>query len=264
MDWLEANGSLAFAAAILLGFLLATLWEHRRPLRDLTEPDRDRPLANFGLLIVSQVLQYVLVPLGAAFAAWVAASQGVGLLRGFSLPLWADTLLALVVLDALSWALHALMHHQAWLWQVHQVHHCDLDYDASLAFRFHPLEIGLHTLLSTALVASLGFSVQAVLLAGLIGNVHNVLVHANASLPPRLDALLNKLLVTPDWHRLHHSAVVAESQRNLGIVLTVWDRLFYTALPARSVARVGMDEWPDRHALGLWALLALPFRRPPR
>lgn len=40
--------------------------------------------------------------------------------------------------------------------------------------------------------------------------------------------------MTPDVHRVHHSARVDESQSNYGSILTWWDRLFgtYRAEPA--------------------------------
>lgn len=261
MDWLIGHGSQANAAALLLGFLGVTLWEWRHPLSLVREADPHRPLANFGLLLLWQALQYVLVPASAALAAWVAGGLGAGLLVPLGLPLALEVVVALVLLDALSWAYHWALHHQAWLWRVHQVHHNDLDYDASLAFRFHPIEPILHALLAAAVVAALGLSVAAVLLAGLIGQVHNVFVHANATLPSWLERHLNRFIVTPDWHRVHHSAVVAESMSNLAIVFTWWDRLAGTALAPRPVPRLGMDEWRDRGELGLLNLLKLPLQR---
>jgi sterol desaturase/sphingolipid hydroxylase (fatty acid hydroxylase superfamily) len=50
--------------------------------------------------------------------------------------------------------------------------------------------------------------------------------HINASLPPNWKRRVRFCLVTPDMHRIHHSALQLETDSNYGFSLSCWDRLF--------------------------------------
>ena len=75
-------------------------------------------------------------------------------------------------------------------------------------------------------VLVLGVPPLAALASEVLTIALGLVVHANASLPGRVDSGLRMLFVTPDVHRIHHSAQIEEAQSNFGSVLTVWDRLF--------------------------------------
>jgi sterol desaturase/sphingolipid hydroxylase (fatty acid hydroxylase superfamily) len=88
--------------------------------------------------------------------------------------------------------------------------------------------------------------------------------HANIALPAWLDRVLRLMVVTPDMHRVHHSAIYREHDSNYGFNLSIWDRLFrtYTAQPkaGHQGMTIGLSpyqtEAPTRFG---WSLL-LPFR----
>jgi len=55
-----------------------------------------------------------------------------------------------------------------------------------------------------------------------------------------LNKKVSKLIITPDLHRVHHSATRDEHDSNYGIVLSVWDYIFNT----RNVCvpkKIGLD-----------------------
>jgi len=83
--------------------------------------------------------------------------------------------------------------------------------------------------------------------------------HANIALPPRLERALGWLVVTPGFHRFHHSRDPRQSNANYGQVLTIWDRLFRTLAPGAPPAELGVAEYiaPRFQSLG-WILLQ-PF-----
>ena len=263
MDFLLENASLLEGAVLLLAFAAVTAWERRRPLRHFEGASRERSLGNIGLLLINQALPYLLVPATAAFGAWAAGRAGFGLLQSMALPLALAALLSLVVLDATAWAVHRAMHGSAWLWRIHKVHHSDLEFDGTLGFRFHPLETALQSLAHTAVVVVLGLPVEAVLLAALVSIAHNMFVHANAALPPGAERVARALLVTPDMHRIHHSADFAESMSNFGIVLPWWDRLAgsYRAPTGHDAAQFGLAEERAPARLKLGRLLVMPLER---
>ena len=97
----------------------------------------------------------------------------------------------------------------------------------------------------------------------LLDTAANLFIHANARVPAALDRWLRLVLVTPDLHRVHHSARWPATDSNYGVVVPWWDRLFGTyRLPAHESgdARLGLEECQDRRAWSLGWLLGLPFR----
>jgi sterol desaturase/sphingolipid hydroxylase (fatty acid hydroxylase superfamily) len=97
-------------------------------------------------------------------------------------------------------------------------------------------------------------------------NATSMFNHSNAAMPAWLDRLVRLLVVTPDMHRVHHSAVRAETDSNFGFNVPWWDWLFgtYRAAPAagHDGVTIGLPIFRDRRELRLDRLLTQPFRAP--
>jgi sterol desaturase/sphingolipid hydroxylase (fatty acid hydroxylase superfamily) len=82
-------------------------------------------------------------------------------------------------------------------------------------------------------------------------------------IPLGADNVLRWVIVTPDVHRLHHSAVAAETNANLGGFVTWWDRLFGTYRDQPEAGHegmvIGLKEFRDPKHLKLHWILANPF-----
>lgn len=264
MDGLLEHAGLIQTLALVFALIAAALWERWRPLLHFQGDDGPRRVGNYGLLGVNYALGYAIVPAAAVISAWVAQAWGIGLLPQLALPAPLQWLIAILAIDLLGWLLHWSMHHVALLWRFHQVHHNDLEFDSSLGLRFHPLETA-YVALATALgVALLGLPPEAVLVSGVLTTVHNFFGHANASLPAPLESWLRRAVITPDLHRVHHSADQAEAMANFGIVFSFWDRLFGSLRSARAFTPddFGLSTDRDPARLSLPRLLWLPLRRP--
>ena len=88
--------------------------------------------------------------------------------------------------------------------------------------------------------------------------------HANLRLPLWLDAIIRKLLVTPDMHRVHHSDQRHEHDSNYGFALSIWDRIFGTYIAQPEKGHDGMTvglQWQDDRPSRLGWSLGLPFFR---
>jgi sterol desaturase/sphingolipid hydroxylase (fatty acid hydroxylase superfamily) len=264
MDSLLEHSSTAVSVVLAASFLAAALWERVRPLLRFEGDDGPRWLGNIGLLCLGHVLAFGLVPLSTWLSATLAQNLGLGLLPWLQVPWLLAVLITVLALDLAGWCWHALMHHVGAFWRFHRVHHSDLEFDAALGFRFHPFEIIFVALGNALVVGLLGLPPAAVLLSALLTTAHNFFGHANAALPPRLEAWLRRLLITPDLHRVHHSAVAGDSMHNLSIVFSWWDRLFGTYRDARPMAPegFGLDDERNGQRLGLPRLLWMPMQRP--
>jgi sterol desaturase/sphingolipid hydroxylase (fatty acid hydroxylase superfamily) len=183
-----------------------------------------------------------------AAALW-AEEQGFGLLNMLALPIWAEILIAFILLDFALWFQHLATHKVPLLWHMHKVHHADRDLDASTALRFHPFEIFLSTLWKAFWVVALGvpalvfIAFESWLAANALFN------HSNLNLPRWLDRAIRPFLVTPDMHLVHHSTLPGEQQRNYGFALTIWDRIFGTYAAVSTMGRdaqtIGLAEVQD-------------------
>ena len=255
-----------------LGVFLATflavagleLWLPKRPLR-AAKPKRW--LTNIGFTVVNTItlrIMAILLPVLAVGAALDASANGLGLFNIADLPIWLEWIAAILILDFAIWAQHWATHKIPLLWRLHRVHHADRDMDVTTAIRFHPVEITLSMILKIGLVYLLGPAAGAVILFEVLLNGSALFNHGNIALPKRFDAILRRVLVTPDMHRVHHSIHRHEHDSNYGFALSIWDRLFgtYIAQPkgGHDAMTIGL-EWQDERPTRLGWSLALPFRR---
>jgi sterol desaturase/sphingolipid hydroxylase (fatty acid hydroxylase superfamily) len=252
---------LAVAAGM---FGLMTAWELAAPRwpRPGSRPGgwgRNLALAALNVLLVRGIL-----PITVFGVAGLSRERGWGLINRFDLPAPAGIVLAILGLDALIYAQHALFHAFPALWRLHRVHHADPTLDVSTGVRFHPGEILVSTLVKMAAVVILGAPPLATLIFEVILNATSQFNHANVRIGPRVEPILRALLVTPDMHRVHHSVLAAEQVSNFGFNFPWWDRLFGTYRPQPRAGHLGMTiglaDLPDAGGLTLGRILLLPFR----
>lgn len=252
---------------VFLGiFVLMAAWEWFQPKRQLSLERRRRWPVNLGLAVLNVGVMRLSIGAAAWLAATWAAEQHIGLFNVLPVPRWLSIVLSLLLLDLAIYAQHIAAHRWRWFWRLHQVHHTDMDFDTTTAVRFHPLEIMLSMLYKVALVVLLGADPVAVIAFEVILNGCALFNHGNVGLPPAGERWLRYLIVTPDMHRIHHSAFQPETDSNYGFSLSCWDRLFKTYCPqardAQTAMTIGLSEFRDSDELGFVGLLALPFRRP--
>lgn len=226
-----------------------------------------RWLTNFSLVVTGSLSLQLLGPLIAVGVAAWASFNGWGALNVLNGPIWLEFIIAFILLDLAIWFQHVLSHKVPLLWRLHSVHHADRDLDASSGVRFHPLEILFSMVYKCGIMLLLGPAVLAVIVFEIVLNATAIFNHANLALPTWLDKPLRKIIVTPDMHRVHHSVILSESQKNYGFNFSVWDRIFktYQAEPAKG--QLGMtlglaSEQSDQTQKIGWSLI-LPFTQKP-
>ena len=254
----EGTIRLAAFAAVFAAMALLEIALEERPL---FMRRRARWSRHGALLVVNTLAVRLLFPAGAVGAALFAERHGVGILRVIPLPPWVAAIAAFVILDFLLWLQHVVFHAVPRLFALHQVHHADRDFDASLGVRFHPLEMILSMTLKAGMVLLIGAPPFVVVVFETVLNATSVFNHANMRLPRALDRVLRVFLVTPAMHRIHHSEAGEEMNANYGFNLPWWDRLFgtYRATAAAPIV-VGMPEYPDAAEQTLPWIIGLPFR----
>ena len=245
-------------------FAAVAAWEVFAPRRTLIAARRARWPGNLGIVFLNTLIVRAIFPAGAVGIALAVEAKGWGFLNAFALPFWFKAALAFLLLDLAIYLQHVLFHAVPALWRLHRMHHADLGFDVTTGARFHPIEIVLSMLIKAAAVVGLGAPALAVLAFEIALSATAMFNHANARLPARLDRGIRLVVVTPDMHRVHHSAVPAETNSNFGFNLPWWDRLFgtYRAEPAagHEAMTLGLATFRDPGELRLDKMLIQPFR----
>lgn len=251
----------AFAGVLVL--LIG--WELFAPRRVQATGRWRRWPSNLGIVALDTLIVRLAFPAAAVGMALVAGREGWGLLNAVGWPGWARVLVAIVALDFVIWAQHIAFHHVPWLWRLHRVHHADVELDVTTGLRFHPAEILLSMAIKIATVAALGAPALAVLAFEVLLNATTMFNHANIRMPEAVDRVLRRVLVTPDMHRIHHSAERTETNSNYGFSLPIWDRMFGTyradAAAGQLGLKIGLAEFRDPEELRLDRMLVQPLRR---
>jgi sterol desaturase/sphingolipid hydroxylase (fatty acid hydroxylase superfamily) len=256
--------------AVRLGTFLAVLAcvgviETIRPRRGPTRSKGLRWANNLGLSVVNTVILRLMTPATLVGAAAWADFRGYGLFNRVVLPGPVEIVLSVLMLDLVIYGQHVAFHKVPALWRIHRMHHTDVDIDASTGVRFHPVEMALSLGLKLGAVVAFGVGPIAAFLFEVILNGVTLFNHGNLRLGPGVDAAIRAVIVTPDMHRIHHSADRAETDSNYGFNLSWWDKLFgtYRAAPALGYDGmvIGLDEFRDPKWLGLAWMLVTPFYR---
>ncbi len=245
------------ASAFLIALAWMVLLRRERPasaVRKLLSRDiwcSPSARADYAIFLINTILMGSIVPrlLGHAAVAAFCFSLLHGLFEGRAsllpaAPAWAIaagfTLVLFVLDDLARYVIHRLMHRLPVLWAFHKVHHSATRLNPLTVLRTHPVE-GVLFALRGALVQGLciGVFVYAfgdrvslvmVLGANAVKLVFNVL-GANlrhSEVPIRYWPWLEKIFLSPAQHQVHHSVERRHHDRNFGVVLSCWDRLFGT------------------------------------
>lgn len=179
-------------------------------------------------------------------------------------PTWIKFLIVVLLDDFLAYWSHRLRHRFRLLWYFHAIHHSQERLNPFTTKRFHPVENLFHKLVILLIpMAIVGGSLEMWYLYFLLDAVWDYIIHSNLrlNLGP-----LKYLVVTPQFHRVHHSRERAQFDRNFSDRFVIWDHLFgtahtdYTAYPATGVPDYPSGE-PGNFIQVHCRDLAYPFRR---
>ena len=137
---------------------------------------------------------------------------------------------AAVAWDFCYYWFHRFSHEWSIFWAAHAVHHQSEDYNLSTALRQTSTGFLFGWIFYLPLFL-IGFPLEVLVTVNAVNLIYQFWVHTRhiGSLGP-----LDRWLVTPSNHRVHHARNSAYVDRNYGGIFIVWDRLFGTFEPERA------------------------------
>jgi sterol desaturase/sphingolipid hydroxylase (fatty acid hydroxylase superfamily) len=263
VDTLMSEPEIRLVAFVAVFALLAA-GEALIPRRARAVNRRARWPTNIALVVLNTLAMRLALPVTAVGMAVIAEQRGWGLFHAVgAMPGALAVAIAVLLLDLAIYLQHVLFHAVPMFWRLHRMHHADIDVDVTTGTRFHPVEIVLSMGVKLVTISAVGASPLAVLLFEVLLNVGSMFNHANLRLLPGCDRVLRLLVVTPDMHRVHHSARGVETNTNFGFTFPWWDHLCgtYRAQPAagHEAMTVGLTCFRDPESLRLDKTLLQPL-----
>jgi len=262
---MEAELTKAFELYKAVGILVSVLFVVAFQLLCPNRLSLQMLVSNWKVNVPLAVIDTALLSLlcGACVSTWVVTvrQHGIGVFETVALPYWTQVAATVVVLDVVAYLWHRANHRWALLWRFHAVHHSDVHFDASTAFRFHPGELVISLGVKLFVVTLTGLPVLGLIVFEAIYGFCNLFVHSDVRIPSSGERILGWLLVTPSVHRAHHSERPEIHNRNFGTIFSLWDRLGRTYLggDADSLLTLGLPG-QDGRVLSVGEALRLPLR----
>jgi sterol desaturase/sphingolipid hydroxylase (fatty acid hydroxylase superfamily) len=137
---------------------------------------------------------------------------------------WLYWVLLFLLEDFLYYWLHRTDHYCRLFWATHVTHHSSSHYNLTVGFRSSVFE-PLYRFIYFIPLAVLGFKPLDIVFVYSATQIWGILVHTE-----KIGKLgwLEYILVTPSHHRVHHASNVKYLDKNMGMFLIIWDKLFGT------------------------------------
>lgn len=127
--------------------------------------------------------------------------------------------------DLMFWLEHYVDHASRFFWAVHVTHHSSEEFNLSTGFRSSVFMPFYRYLYFIPLIL-FGFKPLDILFMYALTQTYGILVHTQAI--KKLPRWIEYIFVTPSHHRVHHASNIPYLDKNMGMVLIIWDRIFGT------------------------------------
>ena len=146
---------------------------------------------------------------------------------------------ALFLLEDLAfYTLHYVDHHSRLFWAVHVTHHSSEHFNLTTGFRssvFQPL----YRFFYFIPLVLFGFNPADIVIMYSLTQIYGIIVHTEYI---NKLGFLEYIFVTPSHHRVHHASNIEYLDKNMGMCLIIWDKLFGTF-------QAELDEVPPHYGL---------------
>lgn len=233
------------AAVVVSWALFVILLERKFPYNSGQKFFRDGFFNDFVMYnaVQSLLLGFVI----GWFIQWIDSSTGLSRLQLLSgWPVWLQVVFFVFTHDLYIYLFHKFMHHNKYLWRLHEAHHTPKEVDWIAGARSHPIEILINQTVEFAPIVLLGAAPEVAVIKGGISGMWGMWIHSNINV---YTGKLQYIINGPEMHRWHHIDGTYEAYNmNFATKFAFWDWLFKTAyLPdprKRKADKFGLGDLP--------------------
>jgi sterol desaturase/sphingolipid hydroxylase (fatty acid hydroxylase superfamily) len=157
---------------------------------------------------------------------------------------WLSFAIYLIVLDFAGYWYHRWQHRFGVWWELHAVHHSQRQMSFWNDDRNHFVDIIIQASFFALLALLIGVQPTQFVVLVAVSNALQSIQHVNARLP--YGRLLERLLVSPTFHRRHHAMEYGHTGTaygcNFGVLFPWWDVIFRTASWDRTTEPTGITD----------------------
>ncbi len=138
---------------------------------------------------------------------------------------WLYWLLLFLLEDLAFYIEHRVDHYCRIFWAIHVTHHSSEEFNLTTGLRssvFQPV----YRFFYFIPLALMGFNPLDIVFMYSITQTYGILVHTNYI--KKMPAWFEAVLVSPSHHRVHHASNTIYLDKNMGMCLIIWDKLFGT------------------------------------
>jgi sterol desaturase/sphingolipid hydroxylase (fatty acid hydroxylase superfamily) len=133
--------------------------------------------------------------------------------------------LLFIMEDLAFYVEHRMDHFVRIFWAVHVTHHSSEEFNLTTGFRSSVLQ-PLYRFIYFLPLVLLGFKPLDIIFMYSLTQIYGILVHTQYV--DKMPKWFESIFVSPSHHRVHHASNVRYLDRNMGMVLIIWDRMFGT------------------------------------
>ena len=249
---------------ILVGFFLFLFLMESLSVLRLRKDSRTRRAIINGIFAIPGFIGLRLLLLPAmVYISYKNQDWQFGINYLYELAPWIEGAITFLLLDYTNYLWHVVNHKVPLLWRFHLVHHTDVDLDVTTAVRFHVGELVTSVFFRGLAVFVIGATPFMVLIYEIVFELATQFHHSNWKLFFPIEKILNRLIVTPRMHGIHHSIIRRETDSNYSVIFSLWDRLHGTInvhIPQDKII-TGVPVYNDPSELTIGYLLKLPFTK---
>jgi sterol desaturase/sphingolipid hydroxylase (fatty acid hydroxylase superfamily) len=149
-------------------------------------------------------------------------------------------ILLFLLQDLAFYTMHFVDHKVRLFWAVHVTHHSSEEFNLGVGFRSSVFE-PVYRFIYFIPIVLMGFAPLDVFFVFSITQLYGIFIHTQYV--NRL-GFLEWFMATPSHHRVHHGKNPQYIDRNMGMFLIVWDRLFGTFTPEKEPVVYGITKPP--------------------
>lgn len=120
---------------------------------------------------------------------------------------------------------HRVDHFSRLFWAVHVTHHSSEEFNLTTGFRSSVLQ-PLYRFIYFIPLVLLGFKAIDIVFMYSLTQIYGILVHTRYI--DKMPRWFEAVFVSPSHHRVHHASNIRYLDKNMGMVLIIWDKLFGT------------------------------------